>query len=138
MLSQQAIKRTYVKKRSVSIIHILHTVKSLNKSARKAACFHRLSIYKSLTKNKLVILSTYFISKDLVLSETERKHGSGFLSVSRSAFLFQVKPTNPFFLLYLHRGLIGGCQGVRRVLPPMNPLSTPWQPPINPLSSITG
>ena len=39
----------------------------------------------------------------------------------------------PNILLYfLHRGLPGGCQGVRRGKPPMNPLATPCQPPRNP------
>jgi len=40
-------------------------------------------------------------------------------------------------LFILHRGLIGGWQGVRRVKPPMNPLPTPYQPPGNPLATLS-
>jgi len=52
----------------------LHTVKYLKITVPEAAYFHQQSIYKSLTKNYLVVLGTHFFSKQMVYPEKDRNH----------------------------------------------------------------
>ena len=81
MLSIQAIKRTYVKNTVYQNIYILHTVKHLNESISSSVHFHLPSIYKSLTKNYLVILSAHFISKQMAYPGRDRKTDPWFLGI---------------------------------------------------------
>lgn len=61
MLSISTRKRTYAKRINISKFFILHTVKYLVNQARNTVHFTVYSIYKSLTKNYLVLFC-YFLS----------------------------------------------------------------------------
>ena len=57
MLSRQVIKRTFAKSKIPQISSMPHTVKYLIKSFDQATHFMLLPIYKSLTKNYLVLFN---------------------------------------------------------------------------------
>jgi len=70
MLSNPVRKSTYVKKINSKIYCIYHTVIDLIHRSSYSTRFSRLSIYKSLTKNYLVVLSPFLNAKQGV--ETKR------------------------------------------------------------------